>query len=332
MLFEPSILALELVSLTSSSMILLATVFSFQVIRHWDITSGSERQLILERRTYLISTLLTFACAVQIASLVFFIMTCESITTRFVGAMCATGVLNVNPYGWPALFLKILVFFTSAAWLFLNHLDNKAHDYPLIRVKSLLLLFMAPLFFLETGYVFSYFLNLKPDVITSCCGSLFSAAATGVAAEISGISPKTAMVALGLSGAAVIITGLRYEFCSRGGWFYGGLTIIVFVTGIAAIVSFISLYVYELPHHHCPFCILKSGYNFIGYFLFVPLFVGTAAGIGVVISLSCSRMKSLQGFVPSMASRFIRISMVMFLLFYAVSGFIVLSSNLTMVI
>jgi hypothetical protein len=37
------------------------------------------------------------------------------------------------------------------------------------------------------------------------------------------------------------------------------------VATIVGILSFISLYVYEHPHHHCPFCLLKPEYGYQGY-------------------------------------------------------------------
>ena len=113
MLLNPAIMALVMVSAAVTLMMLLASGFALQVIRYWDITSGSERQLRLERRTYLISTLLTWVFAAELVSLLLFVYNAESMSGQFVGAMCATGVLNVNQWGWPTLFLKIGVFFSG---------------------------------------------------------------------------------------------------------------------------------------------------------------------------------------------------------------------------
>ncbi len=58
MLLNPAIMALILVSFVVLLMLLVAAGFAIHLLRFWDMASGSERQLRLERRTYLISTLL----------------------------------------------------------------------------------------------------------------------------------------------------------------------------------------------------------------------------------------------------------------------------------
>lgn len=69
MIFQPAIIALLLASLVSVGLLLAAAPFALEVIQHWNIRSGSERQLVLERRTYLLSTLLTFVFATQLVAL-----------------------------------------------------------------------------------------------------------------------------------------------------------------------------------------------------------------------------------------------------------------------
>ena len=61
---------------------------------------------------------------------------------------------------------------------------------------------------------------------------------------------------------------------------------LAFAATIAGILSFVSLYVYEHPNHHCPFCILKPEYGYQGYLLYLPLFVATAAIITSALSAS----------------------------------------------
>ena len=78
MLLSPAILALILVSAVISLMLILASGFAIQVLRLWDINSGSELQLRLERRTYLISTLLIWAFLSELISLMLFIYNAES--------------------------------------------------------------------------------------------------------------------------------------------------------------------------------------------------------------------------------------------------------------
>jgi len=330
MLLNPAIMALLLVSLVVVLMLTTAAGFAVQVLRHWDMGSGSELQLNLERRTYLISTLLTWSFAAELVSLLLFIYNAESMSGQFVGAMCATGVLNVNPWGWPALFVKIAVFFSAAVWLALNALDNQGYDYPLVRLKYFLLLPIVPLVISEAYLQLRHFIALQPDVITSCCGSLFSSTAQGVAAEVASLSPVMAAWGLYLSAAAVVLSGLFYLKRRRGSAPFSLIAIAAYLLAVVAVVSLISPYIYEHPHHHCPFCILKSGHGFAGYLLFIPLFGATALALSVGVIAPCARIPSLEAAVKSRGAALTRLSLGLFLLFYLLASWFLLNSSLVM--
>ena len=331
MLLNPSILALMLISGTVSLLMLLSAGFSVQVLRHWDVNSGSERQLNLERRTYLISTILAFSFLAELISLLLFIYNAEQMSGRFVGAMCATGVLNVNGWGWPTLYLKISLFFAGVAWLTLNRVDNKARDYPLVRVKYFSLMVILPLAIAETVVQTTYFLEMQPDVITSCCGALFSPEGEGVAAEVSSLEPAMALGLLIVSAVLSFAIGLWYLFTGRGAALFAPSNSITFLLALVAIVSCIALYIYEHPHHHCPFCILKSGHDYVGYALYIPLFIGTAMAISAGAISPFRNIPSLSGIIPQESRRLVSWSMVLMLIFYMVVAGSIFNSGLTMI-
>ena len=181
MIFDPSVLALLSGSFLVVAILLYASWYGIQILRRWDIRSGSELQLGLERRTYLISTIMAYALGFQLLSLFLFVYTADRLSSLFPGAMCAVGTMNVNRWGYPTLILKIVNFLAAGVWLIINSTDNSAYDYPLIKKKYLLLLPITALICLEAALQTSYFLRLKPDIITSCCGALFSAASQGAA-------------------------------------------------------------------------------------------------------------------------------------------------------
>ncbi|MDP1735514.1 MAG: hypothetical protein Q8L44_14235 [Sulfuritalea sp.] len=302
MLFQPAIIALLLASALCTLALAASAPFALEVIRRWDIRSGSERQLQLERRTYLFSTLLTFVLALQLAAVLLFVFNAEKMSGMFVGAMCAVGTLNVNAFGFPALNAKIAVFFLAAMWLAINHIDSRARDYPLVRMKYALLLLLAPLLVASGWTELQYFLGLKADVITSCCGSLFSEGSPTLAAEASALAPLPAMwLFYGSLGAVIGLAAWHGYGGGRSGWSAYALaaaSAVGFAATIAGILSFVSLYIYEHPNHHCPFCILKPEYGYQGYWLYVPLFGATAAGLAAGAVQPFARIESLREIVP----------------------------------
>ena len=330
MLFQPAIIALLLAGAVSLLVLVTAAPFALQVIRRWDMRSGSELQLILERRTYLFSTLTAFVFVTQIGALLLTVFNADKMAVMFVGAMCAVGTLNANAWGFPMLHAQIAVFFLAAVWLTLNRVDNQAPDYPLVRVKYALLLLLLPALAATFALQIKYFLNLRADVITSCCGSLFSEQGPALASEASGMEARPAILLFyGALGAAVFANGLHAGLRQRWSGVVAALaSAAAFVAAIVGILSFVSLYVYEHPHHHCPFCLLKPEYGYQGYLLYVPLFVSTAAGIGAGILQPFAGVGSLNVLVPRASGRLAGAAALGFALFAAVATIMVLKSNL----
>jgi len=330
MIFQPAIIALLLAASLSLFMLLAASPFAVQVIRHWDMHSGSERQLKLERLTYLFSTLVAFVCIIQILAALLFVFNADKMSVMFVGAMCAVGALNVNAFGFPALYAQLGLFFLAAIWLALNHVDSRARDYPLVKLKYALLLAAIPLFALSLGLQLNYFLGLKADVITSCCGSLFSADSPTLASEVSTLAPKPALLIF--YGALIVAIGLAgwhwQQKDNLSGYAAGIGSLAAFVASIAGILAFVSLYIYEHPHHHCPFCILKPEYDYQGYWLYIPLFVAAAAGMSTGVLRLFARRPSLATVVPAVTQRLAVVSAIGFALFMLVASLMIWQSRL----
>jgi hypothetical protein len=326
MILHPPIVALLVGSLLVSFLLVLASWYALRILRHWDLASGSELQLGLERRTYLVSTAMGYACAFQVVSLFLFIYTADDLAPLFVGAMCAAGTLYANPYGYPTLMLKALGAVLAGAWLIVNYADNRGRDYPLIREKYGFLLVLTPVALGETAAQAAYFSGLKPDVITSCCGSLFNAAASGVASELAALPSIPAKVAFYAVMAALLLAGTWFRRRASGGYVVSALSILAFLTAIAAIISFISLYIYELPTHHCPFCILQREYHFIGYPMYALLFAGVIAGLGLGLLQHRRHTPSLRAVLPPLARRLALAAMACFAIFAAISTYVMLAT------
>ncbi len=314
----------------TASMLVYGAFEGVRIIRHWDINSGSERQLVLERRTYLISTIVSYALGFQLLSLFLFIYTADTISPLFVGAMCAAGSLNVNGFGYPALILKILCFLLSGLWLVVNVTDNRAHNYPLIRTKYWLLLFIAPFLIAETIAEGGYLLALKPNIITSCCGTLFTADADTVVSDLLILPRALSETAYFLSAPITIGLGFYVLLKAKGAYLFSIASLIHFFISIIALISFISIYFYELPTHHCPFCILQADYAYVGYGLYLALLVGTICGMGTGAIMPFHKIESLRSVIPLMQKRLALASVLSNFIFLSIAVCGILFSNLSM--
>jgi len=333
MILHPGILALICGSGVALLMLFYATGLGVKILGRWDFSSSSEEQLVLERKTCLVSTLVTYAVGFEIFSTFLFIFTVDEIHTLFVGAMCATGSLNANPLGWYALYTKILIFFVGALWLALNHLDTRTEDFPLVKRKFAFLLLLTPLVGVELYLQVAYFLGLHPEVITSCCGSLFSQAGSGIAADLAALPVEPTMAVF--YGCGLLYLGSALPCLKREArlfrYLFSLLAALFFLVAVAAVVSFISLYIYALPTHHCPFDILQKNYGFIGYPLYLGLFGGALFGILPGIFQPLKKISSLAPEIRRLERKWVLLSVFFSLCFLLLASWPILFGQFRLV-
>ncbi|MCP4339349.1 MAG: hypothetical protein GY799_10785 [Desulfobulbaceae bacterium] len=331
MILHPGILALIIGSAITLLMLCYASITGAIIFFRWDYHSSSAYQLALERRTYLISTLVNYALAFQIVAFVIFIYTMDDIHRLFVGAMCATGSLNANPVGWYALFSKIIVFFLSGFWIALNYIDQRAEEYPLVRFKYLLLLGVVPFIAVDFMLQLAYFIGLEPDIITSCCGSLFGSGGEITASTIAALPVFPTMTAFyGFSLVLLAVMGLNLVLKS-GLLRYLLMLFSVgfFVLSIVSMISFVAIYIYELPTHHCPFDILQREYDFVGYPLYLALFGGVYFGMLPGLFQPLKKILCLQESIGLVEKKWVQWSMGSIIIFLAFVTYAVCLSKLT---
>jgi hypothetical protein len=331
-ILHPGILSLIAGSLIVTAMTGYSALLGFMILRKWDINSSSAEQLALERKTYLISTIMNYVFGFEIFSSLLFIYTVDDIHRIFIGAMCATGSLNANPIGWYVLYTKIVIFFTSAIWIAFNYIDQRADDYPLVKIKYAMVFFITPVVVLDAYLQLDYFMGLKPDIITSCCGALFSESGGGIASGLSSLPIKPIMVLFYVTILLFLLNAfavLRFQNRSLR-YALPVLSLLLFIVSIAAVVSFISLYFYEIPTHHCPFDILQSGYHFIGFPLYITLFGGVFFGIITGLVEPFKDMNSLHAIIIKAQRRWTLIAIGLIILFTLIASWPIVFSSFTL--
>ena len=284
MILNPWILGLMIGHCALLLVFTLGFINAWQIFRGWDYNSTEEKQFSLEKKTYLVSTVMNFALFTQILMLFLFETAADELANVLPGAMCAVGTLSSNRFGFPLLDLKIVSFFCYFMWLMINYLDNQIETYPLVRKKYLALMLIYPFAVVETVLLFMFALHLDPSVITSCCGSVYNDGDEGLGGNLAGAS---AGFILPLFFSIVILLLLnRFVFkrwSAAKNWFGNilelPLWVAFFISAMVLTISFISIYVYEMLSHKCPFCFMGAEYNYYGVLLYVCLFVAVATGM-----------------------------------------------------
>lgn len=294
-----------------------------RVLLYWNPDSDASRQIRLENEIWLTSTLVEYALAVQTISLIVFVLAADYYSQSIVGAMCATGSLLANDFGVPALIVKIGGVFFYGFWIVLHQLDIRSERYPLVRMKYVYLLLLLPLLLLDLVLGFFYIAGLHPDIITSCCAVVFGESAGGGPNLLVGITPEISLVLF--YGSLLVLLSVGVVLLRR--WriwislLFSSAWLFFFLLALMVVTTVFSSYIYAMPFHKCPFCILKPQYHYIGFLLYVPLFVGAFLGMSVVIVEPLRTLEGLETVVPFFQKRAVVLSLVLLLLFSVAASY-----------
>ncbi len=237
------------------------------ILKNWNIDAITSYQYQLEKRSYLVVTIISFALIVKIILLPFFAYTLSELSSVVPGAMCAAGVVSSNEYGELVLILKVLIIMLTLLWIVLNHEDQHAKNYPYFKYKMWFFIVIFTLIALELTLQLLFLTNISTLSPVLCCSVIYRDDSNPIPFNLSTLQLITLFYILNI--AVIIAAYLKKRF------FLFLLSIIHGYISYYAIVYFFSSYIYELPTHKCPFCLLQANYNYIGYLIFGSLFIAT---------------------------------------------------------
>lgn len=112
-----------------------------------------------------------------------------------------------------------------------------------------------------------YFTNISLEQIVLCCSVIF-----GVQGSNSlpfGLDTTKLIILFYLFYLLIIMANI-----SKQAFITFIVNIIFLYLAYISVVEFFGTYIYQLPTHKCPFCMLQKEYYYIGYLLWSMLFLG----------------------------------------------------------
>jgi len=274
MLISPEVLTIYILDILFALFASVAFVISLKIVKDYDVNATTALQYELEKKSYLAATIIKYLFFIKVPFFLFFIFTLDSISFILPGAMCGAGVVNASSEATPLLFLKLLNIYLFAYWIVLDKEDMSIESQPYMKRKFLLYLLFYVLLIVEIALEFSMFLNIDITSVVDCCGAIFSHSDGSYMALVLGL-PHSLIVSFFYGNYFFLL--FSYFLNSR--YIFAFFTLIFIPLALVSLIVFFGTYIYELPTHHCPFCLLQRDYNYVGYFLYASLFLGTFNGI-----------------------------------------------------
>jgi len=277
----------------------IAFILSIVIIKDWDFNATTKLQYSLEKKSYLTSTIIKYMFYIKLPFFLFFIFTLDNISLILPGAMCGAGVVNSNEYATILMFLKLINLYLFAYWILLDAQDMKQEVQPYLKQKFFIFIGLYILLVLEISLEYSMFSSIDVKDVVDCCGAIFSTNDNTYLSKALSLSPWVLLGVFYMNFAFLILSAIY-----KHPYLFAILNLFFILISLLNLVAFFGTYIYELPTHHCPFCLLQYEYDYIGYFLYGVLFVGTFNGL-VVGFIPFTEIEIIQKYKISLFFNFI---------------------------
>lgn len=315
MVLSLPVLALLLCSALIGAVAVVAAIRGVPLIVGWDPADAGPRQLALERRALLLQTVVATVLAFQLVGLFLFVAAADRLHPLLPGAMCAAGTFGASPLGYPTLALQVVLFVLCALWLVVHRAGAASPAAALVRFKYLFLLVIAAGLAAQNVLQVRFFLDLDPSILTSCCATIFREEGTGLGAGLASLPVPAVRAAFFATLGATLVTGWLATGQGRSPVLFSLSAMLLGAVSIAAVVSWVAPGFYELPAHHCPFCLLASEHGFVGYPLYASLALAVVAGAGSGLVRILRRLDPWRTIRPAQEHRLCTVSMTGFVVF-----------------
>ena len=258
-------IVLLFVTLSLAVVLTFAAFKTVQLIKNYKPNAVTQEQYTLEKSSYLITTIIQVSLFINIFLLALFTHTLESLSEIIPGAMCAAGVVSSNGFGNPLIVLKVLIILCSLLWLRINKEDFISKGHPYFKRKYLFFLFIFLLFLIDIFLELNFFAHLSTVEPVMCCSHIYKHTPNSFSLS------HTALVTLFYTLYLLLLLALTLNKRLLSAAF----SLLFLYISYLAITYFFSTYIYELPTHKCPYCILSSDYDYIGYFIYISLILAS---------------------------------------------------------
>lgn len=289
-MLEPFILLRIAAGIVATALFAWAARVGLRVLRHRSLATASEGRLALERQAELAGAFARVGAIVQAAMLLMTVVTADRLTGAVRGAMCGYGVVAANGFGWASLATTALTSVAAGVVVQLYAFDRRVRGLELLAPLAVASIAMAPLAALDLVLAFEWLGKLDLSAVASCCSTGLDEAVRSGTAYVAGPRRLATFGALALVpfaiGAALFASRRperpRVALASSA-------TLAALPLALGATVLEVAPYVYEVPGHLCPFCLLKADAWFLGYPLFGATFLALVWGVGAGVAALVAR-------------------------------------------
>jgi hypothetical protein len=293
-LLEPWVFLRLLAGLVATALLVRASFTAVQVLRRFDVMRATEGQLLLERRVELAGTFVRVGAAAQLVALLLSALSADKLGRGIRGAMCAYGTFNSSPWGFRSLYASVLAALAAGTLAQLYSFDARTKTMELVRPLAWATLLVAPLAVADLVLQTAFLLDLDLSVVASCCSVQLDPVASARGGTVGGPRIAATVAAAVAIGVCILLAWLASRRPTRPlVTLVGAVAFVALPLALATTVLEVAPYTFEVPQHHCPFCLLRADAWGLGYPLFGALLLAAVWSFGAGASALLARQPQL---------------------------------------